>query len=77
MKETWRFAGFRLSVTVEFDGVDAGRNGASSVAAALLFRLFVSEGLAFGVLEHVVSPLAPISTRSHLGSEGVVCQAWV
>lgn len=57
---------FRPSVTVEFDGVDTCRNGTSAVAAALLFRLFVSEGLAFGVLEHVVSLLTPISTRSHL-----------
>lgn len=58
--------GFKLSVTVKFDGVDGGRDGASPVASSLLFRLFVSERLAFGVLQHVVGLLAPISTCSQL-----------
>lgn len=56
----------QLSITVKFDGVDGGRDGSSPVAASLLFRLFVSEGLAFGVLQDVVGLLAPISTRSRL-----------
>lgn len=55
-----------LSVTVKFDGVDGGRDGSSPVAASLLFRLFVPEGLAFGVLQCVVCLLAPIATRSQL-----------
>lgn len=33
----------RSSVTVEPNGVDCGGDGASAVAPALLFRLFVSE----------------------------------
>lgn len=56
----------RLLVTVKFDGVNGGRDGASPVAAALLFGLFVSEGFAFGVFQHFVCLLPPITTRSHL-----------
>lgn len=62
----------QLSVTVKFDGVDGGRDGASPVAATLLFCLFMSEGLAFGVYQYVVGLLAPISLRSQLEEKKTV-----
>lgn len=54
------------SVTVEPNGVDGGGNGSTAVAPPLLFRLFVSEGLALGEPEDVVGFLAPVPTGSPL-----------
>lgn len=54
------------SVTIEPNGVDCGGNGSTVVAPPLLFRLFVSEGLALRELEDVVGFLAPVPTGSSL-----------
>lgn len=58
--------GWSFSVTVKLDGVDRSGDGSAAVAAALLLRLLVAEGLALGEPERFVGFLAPVGIASPL-----------
>lgn len=61
-----------MSLAVEFDGIDLDRDGASPVAASLLLRFFMPEGLAFGELQNLIGSLPPVSSCTSLGIKGIV-----